>query len=209
MTHDKDERKRPHLRLVVDNVEKRNPRSADKEEDFIPLETLIAQRDILRPQFYHDLDLLQAKACEALEQFLIYREWPYGLDPHGRLVILPAGVVCPEAAECGGYSHDEVILFVAEDATGKGLCLSLEMMLPYWSEDEAVMEDALLYAPVFQYGTLFMEENRQDGLLDLIYRLGFPLYPPAPTERLLDRLFSVAAYELAETLRSLAEYPEV
>ena len=97
---------------------------------------------------------------------------------------------------------------MAEDATGKGLCLSLEMMLPYWSEDEAIMEETLLYAPVFQYGALFLEENRQDGLLDLIYRLGFPLYPPAPTDKLLDRLFSIASYELAEILRSLAEYPE-
>jgi hypothetical protein len=207
MTQNKDERKRPQLRLVVNNVEKRNPRSADKEEDFIPLEELVAKRELLRPQFYQDMDCWQTKAYEALEQFLAFREWPYGLDPQGRLVILPAGVVCPEAAECGGSPQDELILFLSEDAAGKGLCLSLEMMLPYWSEDEEVMEDALLYAPVFQYGTLFLEESRQDELLDLIYRLGFPLYPPAPTEQLLDRLFAIAAYELRETLRSLAEYP--
>ena len=70
------------------------------------------------------------------------------------------------------------------------------------------MEDALLYSPIFQYGALFLEENRQDGLLDLIYRLGFPLYPPALTARLLDRLFTIAAFELRETLRCLMDFSD-
>ena len=83
-----------------------------------------------------------------------------------------------------------------------------ETILPYWSEDETIMEEALLYAPILQFGTLFLEENQQDGLLDLIYRLGFPLYPPALTGRLLDRLFAIAAYELGEIFRFLAENPE-
>lgn len=209
MTKDKDDRKRPQLRLVVDNVEKRNPRPAADEESFIPLEELIAQREALRDDFYHGLERGQAKTYAALERFLTQKGWPYGLDPnHGRLLIIPAGVVCPEAVEHGGAPQDELILFVSEDPAGKGLCLSLEMLLPYYSDDEAVMEDALLYAPSLPYGTLFLEENRQDGLLDLIYRLGFPLYPPALTGRILERLFTMAAYELKEVLRSLAEYPE-
>jgi hypothetical protein len=208
MGQDKDERKRPHLRLVVDNAEKRNPRSADQEETFVSLGELISGRDVFRPEFYDGLDRWEAKACRVMEGFLLQKGWPYGLDPHGRLVVLPADVICPEAVEFGGTPQDEAILFVAEDAAGKGLCLSLEAILPFYSDDDAVMEDALLYAPVFQYGTLFLEENRQDGYLDLIYRLGFPLYPPAPTGRLLDRLFTVAAFELKETLRSLAEFPE-
>lgn len=208
MAHDKDDRKRPHLRLVVDNAEKRPPRPAGDDEVSIPLEELIARRDYFRPLFYDGLERLQAKACEALERFLIGRGWPYGLDPHhGRLIVLPAGAVCPEAAEYGGLQQDELLLYISDDASGKGGCLSLEMVLPFYSEDEAVMEDALLYSPLFQYGALFLEENRQDDLLDLIYRLGFPIYPPALTPRLIDRLFGAAAYELKETLRSLAEYP--
>lgn len=209
MTQDKDDRKRPHLRLVVNNVEQRKPRPAAGEEDFIPLSTLIAQKEKFRAEFYRDLARGQAKAYAAIERYLTLKDREYGLDVHhGRLLVLPATGVCPDLFEQGGANQDEVLLYVAEDAAGEGLCLSLEMILPFWSEDEAVMEDALLYAPILQYGTLFLEENRMDGLLDLIYRLGFPLYPPALTARLLDRLFAVAAYELGVTLRGLAEYPE-
>jgi hypothetical protein len=205
MTQDKDERKRPQLRLVVDNAEKRNPRSEDQT---IPLEELIALKEQLRPQFYNGLGRWQVKACETLERFLTAKGWPYGLDPHhGSLMVLPAGKVCPEAAEHEGGLQDELLLYIAEDAGGNGFCLSLEMVIPYYSEDEAVMEDALLFSPLFQYGALFLEENRQDGLLDLIYRLGLPIYPPALTTRLLDRFFAIAALELRETLRNLAEYP--
>jgi len=89
------------------------------------------------------------------------------------------------------------------------MCLSLEMILPYYSEDESVMEDALLYSPVFQYGALFIEENRHDGLLDLVYRLGFPLYPPALTGRILERLFTLVAHELTDALQGLYEFPEM
>jgi hypothetical protein len=208
MAHDKDDRKRPQLRLVVDNAEKRSTRPAGDEEVSIPLEELIARRDDFRTEFYDGMERQQAKAFAALERFLLDRKLPYGLDPHlGRLMVLPAGAVCPEAAEYGGGQQDEVLLYIAEDAGGKGSCLSLEMVLPFYSEDEAVMEDALLFSPLFQYGALFLEENRQDGFLDIVYRLGFPLYPPALTTRLIDRLFGAAAFELKETLRSLAEYP--
>ncbi|HEY6871087.1 MAG TPA: hypothetical protein VI298_00035 [Geobacteraceae bacterium] len=209
MAHDKDERKRPHLRLVVDNVEKRNARPAAGEELFIPLEELVAQRDEMRPLFYRGMERRHAKAYEAAERYLSNRKLPYGFDPqHGPLLVLPAGAVCPEAIDPGAAHQDEILLYVTEDSTGDGLCLSLEMILPFYSEEEAVMEDALLFSPVFQYGTLFLEENRQDGLLDLIYRLGFPIYPPALTARVLDRLLAIVAFELKETLRNLAEYQE-
>jgi hypothetical protein len=209
MTQDKDDRKRPHLRLVVNNVEQRKPRPATGDEDFIPLEALVARRESFRPEFYGGMDRWQVKAYSALERYLSRRQWDYGLDPqHGRLLVLPIAVVCPEAIEHGGSPQDEALIYVAEDASGQGLCLSIETILPYWSEDESVMEDALLYSPIFQCGALFLEENRQDGLLDLIYRLGFPLYPPALTGRLLERLFTIAAYELRETLRSLMDYME-
>jgi hypothetical protein len=209
MTHNKDERKRAHLRLVVNNVEPRKPRPATGEEDFIPLEALVAQRDVFRPEFYSSMGRWQMKAYGSLEKFLVSKQWDYGLDPqHGRLLVLPASVVCPDALGHGGSPHDEVLVYLAEDISGEGLCLSIETILPYWSEDEAVMEDALLYSPIFQYGALFLEENRQDGLLDLIYRLGFPLYPPALTGRLIDRLFSIAAFELRETLRSLMDFSD-
>lgn len=209
MEKDKDERKRPHLRLVVDNVEKRNPRPAGHEEELVPVEELIARRDELRADFYRGLAPWQTKAYSAIERFLAGQGRPYGLDPqHGRLMVLPAAAVSPDLTVPGGSPHDEVLVYVAEDLTGKGFCLTLEMILPFWSEDDAVMEEALLYAPVYQYGTLFLEENPQDKLLDLIYRIGFPLFPPAVTGRLLDRFFATAAFELTETLRGLAEYPE-
>jgi hypothetical protein len=121
---------------------------------------------------------------------------------------LPADAVCPEAEGDSGEHRDEIILYVTEDTAGEGICLSMEMILPFYSEEEAVMEDALLFSPVFQYGTLFLEENKQDRMLDLIYRFGFPAYPPALTTRVLERLFTIIAFELKEVLRSLAEYSE-
>lgn len=209
MAHDKDERKRPHLRLVVDNVEKRNARPAAGEEPFIPLDELVAHRDEMRHLFYKGMERRHAKVYEAVERYLGFTEMPYGLDHHhGPLLVIPAGAVCPEAIEPGASHQDEILLYVTDDSAGQGLCLSLEMILPFYSEDEAVMEDALLFSPVFQYGTLFLEENRQDGLLDLIYRLGFPVYPPALTRGVLDRVFTIVAFELRETLRNLVEYQE-
>ena len=209
MTQEKDERKRGHLRLVVNNEEQRKPRPATGGEDFIPFETLIAQLDIFRPEFYQNMGRWHTKAYSAIERFMVRKHWEYGLDPqHGRLLVIPIAVICPDAIEHGGSPQDEALIYVTEDVSEEGLCLSLETILPYWSEDESVMEDALIYAPIFQCGALFLEENRQDGLLDLIYRLGFPIYPPALTVRLLDRFFAIAAYELRETLQSLAAFPE-
>jgi hypothetical protein len=209
MTHDKDDRKRPHLRLVVNNVEQRKPRPASGEEDFIPLDILVERREAFRQEFYGGMQSWQVKAYSAMERYLVRRQCEYGLDPqHGRLLVLPVAFVCPEVKEHCPAQQDEVLVYLAEDASGKGYCLSIETILPYWSEDETVMEDVLLYSPIFQYGALFLEENRQDGLLDLIYRLGFPLYPPALTVRLLDRLFEIAAYELGEALRSLMDYSD-
>jgi hypothetical protein len=209
MTQDKDERKRAHLRLVVNNEEQRKPRPVAGGEDFIPFDNLIAQLEIFRPEFYRGMGRWQAKAYSAIERFMAGKQWEYGLDPqHGRLLVIPIAVICPDAIEHGGSPQDEALVYVTDDASGEGLCLSLETILPYWSEDESVMEDALLYAPIFQCGALFLEENRQDGLLDLIYRLGFPLYPPAATGRLLYRFFAIAVYELRETLLNLAEFPE-
>lgn len=209
MGEEKDERKRSHLRLVVNNVEKRPPRPAGGGEDFIPLEELVVQRDALRGNFYRGMDRWQAKAFETLERFLASKGWPYGLDPlHGQLLVLPVVAVSPEMAEFGATPQDELLLSITEDITKKGLCLSTEMILPFYSEDDAVMEDALLYSPMFPYGTLFLEENRQDGFLDLVYRLAFPLYPPAPTAKLFDKMFAVVSYELIETMRSLTDYPD-
>lgn len=209
MTHDKDDRKRPHLRLVVNNVEQRKPRPAIGEEDFIPFETLVASRESFHQEFYDGMHRWQIKAYNAMERYLSQRQCEYGLDPqHGRLLVLPVSFICPEVNEHSPDHQDELLIYLAEDASGQGYCLSIETILPYWSEDEAVMEDVLLYSPIFQYGALFLEENRQDGLLDLIYRLGFPLYPPALTAKLMDRLFAIAAYELGEALRSLMDYSD-
>ncbi len=209
MTQEKDERKRAHLRLVVNNEEQRKPRPVVGEEEFIPFETLVMQRDMLRSEFYRTLGRWQAKAYSAIERFMVRKQWEYGLDPqHGKLMVLPISAVCPDVIEHGGSSQDEALIYVTEDASGEGFCLSVETILPYWSEDESVMEDALIYAPIFQYGALFLEENKQDGLLDLIYRFGLPIYPPALTGRLLGRFFAIFSYELRETLRNLAEYPE-
>ncbi|HEY6008358.1 MAG TPA: hypothetical protein VIU40_08550 [Geobacteraceae bacterium] len=209
MDKDTDERKRAHLRLVVNNPEKRQTRPAAEGADYIPLPELVAQRDQLRNDFYRGMERRQTKAFTALESYLAAREWPYGLDPeHGNLLVLPAEIVAPETVDYGVSPQDEALLSVTEDVTKLGLCLTLEMILPFYSEDDAVMEEALLYSPMLPYGTLFLEENRQDGFLDLIYRLAFPLYPALPSARLFDKLFAVAAYELHETLRCLAEYPE-
>lgn len=209
MTKEKDERKRPHLRLVVNNEEQRKARPLGNEDDFVSLEDLLVSREAFREAFYDGLGPWQAKAYATLERFLTGKGWPYGLDPqHGRPLVIPAGVVCPVTAEHGGSAQDEVLLHVAEDMTGQGACLTLEMLLPFWSDDDGLMEEALIYAPVFPYGALFLEENRQDGYLDLVYRVSFPLYPPALTRRLLDRFFAVANLELTEALRNLADYPE-
>lgn len=209
MSQEKDERKRPHLRLVVNNPEKRAPRPSGDEEQFITLEELHSSQETIRPSFYYDMEPWHAKAYTSIERFLSLRGWPYGLDPHhGKLLVLPAASISPEMLEHGGTQQDELLIYVADDATGQGHCLSMEVILPFYSEDDSVMEEALLYAPLLQYGSLFLEENRHDGMLDLIYRLAFPVYPPALTDRLLDRMFSVAAHELTVTLKGLAEYPE-
>jgi hypothetical protein len=209
MTKDKDERKRSHLKLVVNNTENRSARPAGEEQEFIPLEELIVNRDSFRAPFYQGLGRLQTKGYQALERFLQGRGAPYGIDPiHGKVMVLPAGDLSPEALEFGS-PQDEVLLSIAEDAGGSGLCFSLEMILPYFSEDDAVMEEALLFAPVLQYGALFLEENPHDGLLDLIYRLAVPLFPPLLTRRLAERMFSIFSFELKETFLALSDYPEV
>lgn len=208
MKKDKDERKMSHLKLVVNNAEVRSARPAGGEQEFIPLEDLIANRDAFRPAFYRGMGRLQTKAYQSLERFLEQRKAPYGIDPvHGKVLVLPAGDLSPESREFGS-PQDEVLLSVAEDAGGTGLCFSLEMILPYFSEDDAVMEEALLFAPVLQYGALFLEENPHDGLLDLIYRLSVPLFPPLLTSRLADRMFSIFGFELKETFLALSDYPE-
>jgi hypothetical protein len=209
MTDETDDRKRSHLRLVVSNPDKRSPRPVAGEGDYLPLDELVACKEKIRPHYYQGMERSAMKACLAIERFLNRRGWDYGLDPHhGKPIVVPAVFVSPETTLHSADSRDEVLLFVSDDAAGSGLCLSLEMILPFYSEDESVMEEALLYSPVFQYGTLFLEDNRQDGYLDLIYRLGFPLYPPALTGRILDRLFAIADREVGDALRGLAEYPE-
>lgn len=209
MTQDKDERKRPQLRLVVNNPEMRGGRPVKGDEAGIPFEVLVERRDELRGDFYRGIGTWHVKAYQRIERYLESRGWLYGLDPqHGRLMVIPAEAVCPEVLEHGGSPQDELLLFVADDPTGLGFCLCLEMILPFWSDDVAVMEEALIYAPIYPYGALFLEENRSDGYLDLIYRLSFPLYPPALTKRLLEKLFAVARYELRETLVGLDEFPE-
>lgn len=208
MTKDKDERKRSHLKLVVNNSENRSARPPGDEKEFVPLEDLIAQRDQWRASFYKGMGRLQAKGYAHLERYLLLKGTPYGLDPvHGKVMVLPAGDLSAEAREFGS-PQDEVLLSVADDPSGAGLCLSLEMILPYFSEDDTVMEEALLYAPVLQYGSLFLEENPHDGLLDLIYRLAIPLIPPAFSHRLAQRLFAIFAFEIKETFAGLSDYPE-
>ncbi|WP_243374686.1 hypothetical protein [Geotalea sp. SG265] len=206
MSKDKNDN-RPQLRLVVNNTEKRNTRPAASEDDFISFQELVANREIFQVEFFRGLEPLQAEGYRVIERFITERGWPYGLDPrHGQVIVIPAGAICPESDEHGGAGQDEVLVYLAEDATGQGLCLALEMLMPYYSEDEAVMEDALLYGPVNQYGSLFLEENRHDSFLDLIYRLSFPVYPVNPDQILLNRFFSIAAFELKETLQGLAGY---
>jgi hypothetical protein len=201
----KDERKRSHLKLVVNNTEIRSARPAGEEQEFIPLEELIGNRDRLRPAFYASMGRPQTKAYLALERFLQQRNAPYGMDPvHGKVMVLPAGEISPESREFGS-PQDEVLLSIAEDAGGSGLCFSLELILPYFSEDDAVMEEALLFAPVLQYGALFLEENPHDGMLDLIYRLAVPLFPPLLTRRLAERMFAIFSFELKETFLALSD----
>ena len=208
MKKDKDERKMSHLKLVVNNTEIRSARPAGGEQEFIPLEELIASRDDFRPSFYRGMGRLQTKGYQALERFLQAKGAPYGIDPiHGKVMVLPAGNLSPESLEFGS-PQDEVLLCIAEDAGGSGLCFSLEMILPYFSEDDAVMEEALLFAPVLQYGALFLEENPHDGLLDLIYRLAVPLFPPLLTSRLAERMFAIFGFELKETFMALSDYPD-
>lgn len=208
MSKDKDERKRSHLRLVVNNAEMRSARPAAPEQEFVPLEELIANRDAFRPAFYRGMGRLQTKGYQSLERFLAGRGAPYGIDPvHGKVMVLPAGHLSAEALEYGS-PQDEVLLSISEDAGGSGLCFSLEMILPYFSEDDQVMEEALLFAPVLQYGALFLEENPHDGMLDLIYRLAVPLYPPVLTARLAERMFSIFSFELKETFLALSDYPD-
>lgn len=208
MTKDKDERLRSHLKLVVNNPEIRSARPSATEQEFVPLEDLIANRDLFRGAFYRGMGRVQTRGYQALERFLAGRGAPYGIDPiHGKVMVLPAGNLSPESLEFGS-PQDEVLLSISEDAGGSGLCFSLEMILPYFSEDDAVMEEALLFAPVLQYGALFLEENPHDGMLDLIYRLAVPLYPPLFTARLAERMFSIFSFELKETFMALSDYPE-
>jgi len=209
MTKDiKDERKRSHLKLVVNNTEIRSARPAGAEQEFIPLDDLIASRERFSAPFYRGMGRVQTRGYQALERFLQGKGIPYGVDPvHGKVMVLPAANLSPEAREFGS-PQDEVLLCIAEDAGGSGLCFSLEMILPYFSEDDAVMEEALLFAPVLQYGALFLEENPHDGLLDLIYRLAVPLFPPLLTARLAERMFAIFSFELKETFLALSDYPE-
>ena len=208
MTKDKDERKRSHLKLVVNNAEIRSARPSATEQEFVPLEELIANRDMFRPAFYRGMGRLQTRGYQALERFLSGRGAPYGIDPiHGKVMVLPAGNLSPESLEFGS-PQDEVLLSISEDAGGSGLCFSLEMILPYFSEDDAVMEEALLFAPVLQYGALFLEETPHDGMLALISRLAVPLSPPLLTARLAERMFSIFSFELKETFMALSDYPE-
>jgi len=208
MSKDTDERKRSHLRLVVNNTE-RSGRPNGGEQEFVPLEELVARRDELRPAFYRGMPRWQAKGYATLERYLAARRAPYGMDPvHGRVMVLPASTLSRESQEYGS-PQDEVLLSINEDAAGTGgLCFSMEMILPYFNEDDAVMEEALLFAPVLQYGALFLEENPHDGLLDLIYKLAVPLYPPAFTSRLADRMFSTFSFELKQTFQALSDYPQ-
>jgi hypothetical protein len=203
---DNDDKKRSHLRLVVNNPDKRHARPSAVVEDYMPLEDLIAGRDVIRDDYYRGMTASAGKACMRIERFLNECGRPYGLDPlHGKPIVIPVAAVCKELD--GLDPWDELLAFISEDLTGEGLCLSLEMILPFYNEDESVMEEALLYSPVFQYGALFLEENRQDGYLDLVYRIGFPISPPALSGRMLERIFSIVALEIGDALRGLADYP--
>jgi hypothetical protein len=206
MTTDKIDRPRPHLRLVVNNPDHRPGRPAHDEEVFISIEELVSRRDDFRPQFYLELEEGQIKAYGAVERFLIDRGLAYGLDPHhGKVLVIPAPVLCPELTEQGGSAQDEILVYVADDLTGQGMRLSFETILPFYSDNDDIMEDAVIFSPVLPYGTIFLEENRHDGYLDLIYRVSFPLAPPALTQRLLGRYMATVAHEIREALAGLAE----
>jgi hypothetical protein len=206
MTTDKTDRPRPHLRLVVNNPDHRPGRPVSDEEAFISIEELVIRRDDFRSQFYHDLDDAQVKAYAAVERYLIDHGLSYGLDPHhGKVLVVPATVLCPELEEQGGTQQDEILVYVSDDMTGQGMRLSFETILPFYSDNDEIMEDAVIFSPILPYGTLFLEENRHDGYLDLIYRVSFPLSPPALTQRLLGRYLATVAHELREALAGLAE----
>lgn len=204
MSEEKDDKKRNHLRLVVNNEKRVTPRKT--ADDFIPLEDLVASRDDVRPDFYTDIPPWQGKVYILLEKFLLDQGISYGLDPHhGRVIVIPVIHLAPASVDFGAVAQDEALLYVSEDITGKGLCVSLEMVLPFFSDDPIDMEDALLSTPIVQFGTYFLEENPQDGLLDLIYKVTFPAFPPGLTPRVIERLLTVGAYEITETLRVLTE----
>jgi hypothetical protein len=209
MTKDNNDRPRPHLRLVVNNPDLRPSRPDRDEELFIAIEDLVARRDDFRPAFYDQMPDGEVKAYAAIERFLIEKGHPYGLDPnHGKVLVIPAQVACPGLADHGGTPQDEVLVYVTDDMTGQGLRISFETILPFYSDDDSVMEEAILFAPVLPYGTLFLEENRHDSYLDLIYRVSFPLAPPALTQRLLGRYLATVAHEIRDALSGLTEYPD-
>lgn len=206
MERDTDDRKKPQLKLVVNNAEKRSPRPAEPETPLIPLEELLANRNTMRDDFYRGMTPQLEEGYRTIERFLDGTGWQYGLDPHhGRPVVLPAGTVCPRAAEVGS-PQDEILLFMEPDGGENGLCLALEMILPFGSDDDAEMESALLYGtPVLQYGTIFLDENPHDGMLDLVYRLAMPILPPELSTAILERIMIIAGLEIGDAIQSLAE----
>ncbi len=206
MERDTDDRKKPQLKLVVNNAEKRSPRPKEAEAPLIPLEELLANRDALRDTFYGGMAAPLEEGYRVIERFLADIGWEYGLDPHhGRPIVLPAGTVSALAAEIGS-PQDEILLFMEADGGNNGLCLALEMILPFGSDDDTEMESALLYGtPVLQYGTIFLDENPHDGMLDLVYRLAVPVIPPELTDGLLKRVVTIAGLEIADAIQSLSE----
>ena len=46
------------------------------------------------------------------------------------------------------------------------------------------------------------------ALLDLIYRLAVPLFPPMLTSRLAERMCTIFSFELKETFLALSDYLE-
>lgn len=209
MTKDNNDRPRPHLRLVVNNPDLRPNRPDRDEELFITIGELMARRDDYRAPFYDQMPEGEVKAYAAVERFLIEQGLPYGLDPnHGKVLVIPAQVACTELADHGGTPQDEVLVYITDDMTGQGLRISFETILPFYSDDDSVMEEAILFAPVLPYGTLFLEENRHDNYLDLIYRVSFPIAPPALTQRLIGRYLATVAHEIRDALSGLTEYPD-
>ena len=206
MERETDDRKKPQLRLVVNNAEKRSPRPTEPEVPLISLEELLVNRDAMRDHYYRGMDPKLEQGYRVIERFLEGKEWQYGLDPHhGRPVVLPAGTVCAQAVEIGS-PQDEILLFMESDGGENGLCLALEMILPFGSDDDTEMESALLYGtPVLQYGSIFLDENPHDGMLDLVYRLAVPIMPPELTDALLERVVTIAGMEIRDAILSLSE----